>query len=191
MKSVILFLFIAMCVYSILCTPVSAHDENLLIFNMYKVIHTGYLGVRVGLLFAAPCMNPDDSAWMYDYFSLECHQLAERSFFINGRPMPLCARCTGIAVGSLVGNLSYYFLKDFYFNTIYAEYNVLAAIGIIFLGMLPLVIDGSLQMLSNYKSNNPLRLGTGILFGISLTFLFDIWTLSINRLINYLFVSYD
>jgi uncharacterized membrane protein len=191
MKSSLLLLLIAICVFSILSSPATAQEENLLFFNIYKVMHTGYLGVRASLLFAAPCMNPDDSAWIYDYFSQECHQLAERSFFINGRPMPLCSRCTGIAIGCLAGQLSYYLLKDFYFNTIYAEYNVLPAIVIILLGMLPLVIDGSLQVFTDYKSNNPLRLGTGILFGISLTFLFDIWVLSINRLINYIFISYD
>jgi uncharacterized membrane protein len=28
-----------------------------------------------------------------------CHQIEERSFLINGNPMPLCARCTGIYLG--------------------------------------------------------------------------------------------
>jgi hypothetical protein len=31
-----------------------------------------------------------------------CHQLQERSFFIRGRQMPLCARCTGILLGLAV-----------------------------------------------------------------------------------------
>src|SRR5271169_6890183 len=30
-----------------------------------------------------------------------CHQRQDRSFFINGRQIPLCARCTGLLVGSL------------------------------------------------------------------------------------------
>lgn len=28
-----------------------------------------------------------------------CHQMPERSFFINGRQMPVCARCTGVFIG--------------------------------------------------------------------------------------------
>jgi uncharacterized membrane protein len=32
-----------------------------------------------------------------------CHQIPERSFEIAGRPLPLCARCTGTFLGALLG----------------------------------------------------------------------------------------
>lgn len=32
-----------------------------------------------------------------------CHQIPERSFWINDRPLPLCARCTGSYLGALAG----------------------------------------------------------------------------------------
>jgi uncharacterized membrane protein len=32
-----------------------------------------------------------------------CHQIVERSFLIDGSPMPLCARCTGIYLGVITG----------------------------------------------------------------------------------------
>ena len=32
-----------------------------------------------------------------------CHQIPERSFVLGGRPLPLCARCTGTFLGALVG----------------------------------------------------------------------------------------
>jgi uncharacterized membrane protein len=32
-----------------------------------------------------------------------CHQIPERSFILNGRPLPLCARCTGTFIGALLG----------------------------------------------------------------------------------------
>ncbi len=32
-----------------------------------------------------------------------CHQIADRSFQVNGQPLPLCARCTGIYLGVMVG----------------------------------------------------------------------------------------
>jgi uncharacterized membrane protein len=34
-----------------------------------------------------------------------CHRIAERSFLIDGTPMPLCARCTGIYLGVMTGFL--------------------------------------------------------------------------------------
>lgn len=34
-----------------------------------------------------------------------CHQIVERSFLIDGSPMPLCARCTGIYLGVITGFL--------------------------------------------------------------------------------------
>ncbi|RME75228.1 MAG: DUF2085 domain-containing protein [Chloroflexi bacterium] len=32
-----------------------------------------------------------------------CHQIPSRTFHLNGQPLPLCARCTGIYLGALVG----------------------------------------------------------------------------------------
>jgi uncharacterized membrane protein len=32
-----------------------------------------------------------------------CHQIVERSFVLGGRPLPLCARCTGTFLGALEG----------------------------------------------------------------------------------------
>ncbi len=32
-----------------------------------------------------------------------CHRIPERSFFLNGRQLPLCARCTGTFLGAMLG----------------------------------------------------------------------------------------
>jgi uncharacterized membrane protein len=32
-----------------------------------------------------------------------CHQIPERSFFLDGRQLPLCARCTGTFLGAMLG----------------------------------------------------------------------------------------
>ena len=39
-----------------------------------------------------------------------CHRIEERSFHVNGRQMPLCARCTGMYLGAMLG-LVYQFVK--------------------------------------------------------------------------------
>lgn len=35
-----------------------------------------------------------------------CHQMPERSFFFGGRQFPLCARCTGAAVGQTAAGVA-------------------------------------------------------------------------------------
>lgn len=36
-----------------------------------------------------------------------CHQIPERSFFIDGRQLPVCARCTALYLGALAGLLGW------------------------------------------------------------------------------------
>ena len=85
---------------------------------------------------------------------LGCHQMPERSFFYKGYQFPLCARCTGLVIGYLMGILIY-FLK-----IINWEIAILLCI--------PLVIDGGSQYLKWRLSNQRLRLITGILCGIGI-----------------------
>lgn len=40
-----------------------------------------------------------------------CHQRADRSFFLRGRQFPVCARCTGAAIGQLTGALLFYWYR--------------------------------------------------------------------------------
>lgn len=43
--------------------------------------------------------------WMFfmKLCSLSCHQLAERSFFFGKYQCPLCARCSGLLIGYMIG----------------------------------------------------------------------------------------
>lgn len=88
-----------------------------------------------------------------------CHQLPERSFFFKGHQFPLCARCTGILIGYIIGIIYLFIVKDLH---IFIE----------LLLMVPLLIDGTVQYLGYFKSTNIRRLITGILAGISTICLF-------------------
>ena len=77
---------------------------------------------------------------------LGCHQMPERSFFYKGYQFPVCARCTGLIIGYLLGVLIY-FLKVLNWK-----------IAIIL--CIPLVLDGGSQYLNWRISNQVLRLIT-------------------------------
>src|SRR5262249_26791053 len=47
-------------------------------------------------------------------FSLVCHQMPERSFYLFGHPLAVCARCTGIYFGIAVGMICYPFCRALY-----------------------------------------------------------------------------
>ena len=46
-----------------------------------------------------PFVHPDDGfhpGIQHQFFSQLCHQMPDRSFFLDGKPMAVCARCFGI-----------------------------------------------------------------------------------------------
>ena len=43
------------------------------------------------------------TAFAYSAGAIVCHQLPERSFFLAGRQLPVCARCTGLYLGVALG----------------------------------------------------------------------------------------
>ncbi len=78
--------------------------------------------------------------------------MPERSFFVGGYQFPLCARCTGILVGHIIGLI---LLPIHVFGLIWG------------LLMIPMVLDGGIQYLTSYRSNNIRRFLTGLLYGVS------------------------
>ena len=80
-----------------------------------------------------------------------CHQRPERSFFVKGYQMPVCARCEGELIGTLISLIAIWFIRP--------TFPVLAIL------MVPMVLDGLIQALTKYESTNGRRLTTGILFG--------------------------
>jgi uncharacterized membrane protein len=85
----------------------------------------------------------------------ECHQLASRSYYLNGNQLPFCSRDFGIFLGLAVGFGALLFVR-------YKIHPVLAV-----LGLVPMGIDGGMQALTSYLSNNPLRLITGTTAGVA------------------------
>ncbi len=93
--------------------------------------------------------------FFYNAGDANCHQRASRSFFLNDNQMPFCSRCTAIFLGLAVGVAILIFLN--------LELNIIWII----LGLVPMAIDGGIQLLDiGYESTNPVRFITGLLAGI-------------------------
>ncbi|MFJ7732141.1 DUF2085 domain-containing protein [Lysinibacillus sp. NPDC097231] len=87
-----------------------------------------------------------------------CHRMPSRSFFYKGVQFPICARCTGICIGYIIG----IFILGFY-NTLPFAYALTLTI--------PMIIDGTGQLFNKWSSTNNRRLLTGILGGIGIVFM--------------------
>ena len=96
----------------------------------------------------------DFSRFFYSAGDANCHQHADRSFFLNENQMPFCARCTSIFLGLALGVALLMFLD--------LEINILW----ILVGLVPMGLDGGIQLLTDYESTNPMRFITGIMAGI-------------------------
>ncbi|KYK21281.1 hypothetical protein AYK24_09335 [Thermoplasmatales archaeon SG8-52-4] len=86
-----------------------------------------------------------------------CHQKAERSFFLNLNQMPFCSRCTAIWLGLAIGLGFMVFYK--------IELNE-KFLYLIFIGLIPIGIDGVGQLIGLWESTNVIRVITGLLVGV-------------------------
>ena len=104
--------------------------------------------------------------WIYRWLPIlcGCHCMDERSFYINNKKFPVCARCTGELAGILISLL---------FGFLYR----LPVTAAIFL-LLPMIVDGFVQALTSYNSTNARRFITGFMFGFGICTLFVISTMA-------------
>ena len=51
-------------------------------------------------------------AFAYAVGGVICHQLPDRSFFVDGRQLPVCARCTGLYASGLIGFVGWMAVKS-------------------------------------------------------------------------------
>jgi uncharacterized membrane protein len=96
-----------------------------------------------------------------------CHRIASHSFFLDDRQFPLCARCTGIYLGVLLG-LGYSFRKGRLAGL--PPWRLGIVLVIFGLGLAVDGVNSYINLLRNtpflYASVNWLRLLTGTLFGM-------------------------
>lgn len=107
---------------------------------------------------AAAAGHSDVAHGIYGAFGTLCHQLPERSFFIDGHKFAVCSRCTGLYFGFAFTFLLYPLIRSLRnAATPRPIFLLLAAI--------PLAIDVSLTVFGIWQNTHTSRLLTGALLG--------------------------
>jgi uncharacterized membrane protein len=84
---------------------------------------------------------------------VNCHQQADRSFELNGNQLPFCSRDLGLVMGASLG------MAAFAIRGRRAHWMMLGLL------LIPMALDGGLQALTSYESDNLVRVTTGALAG--------------------------
>ena len=116
----------------------------------------------MSLIIAAPLLvasgHPAPAVSIYYAFGFLCHQLPERSFFIDGHKLAVCSRCSGLYFGASLTLLFYPLLKSLRVaHTPHRRWLILAAI--------PLFIDFLLTFVGVWENTHTTRFVTGFLLG--------------------------
>ena len=95
---------------------------------------------------------------IYHAFAPLCHQLPERSYFIDGHKFAVCSRCTGIYAGFAFTLLVYPLVRSL-------RSVATPPRSFLILAVLPLAIDFSLTFFGIWENTHTSRLLTGALLG--------------------------
>jgi uncharacterized membrane protein len=125
-------------------------------------VSAAIVAALVSLIFVAPlaaAAGHNGLAFaIYYAFAPLCHQLPERSYFIDGHKFAVCSRCTGIYAGFAFTLLVYPLVRSLR-SVATPPRNLLI------LATLPLAIDFSLTFFGIWENTHTSRLLTGALLG--------------------------
>ena len=129
---------------------------------VFWIVSAATVALLVSLIIVAPLASAAGhnvlAFAIYHAFAPFCHQLPERSYFIEGHKFAVCSRCTGIYAGFAFTLLLYPLFRSLR-NTATPPLSVLI------LAALPLAIDFSLTFFGFWENTHTSRLLTGALLG--------------------------
>jgi uncharacterized membrane protein len=125
-------------------------------------VSAAIVAALVSLIFVAPlaaAAGHNGLAFaIYYAFAPLCHQLPERSYFIDGHKFAVCSRCTGIYAGFAFTLLVYPLVRSL-------RSVATPPRSLLILATLPLAIDFSLTFFGIWENTHTSRLLTGALLG--------------------------
>ena len=129
---------------------------------VFWLVSAAIVTALVSLILVAPIAAAEGHNGLafaiYHAFGTLCHQLPERSYFIDGHKFAVCSRCTGIYAGFAFTLLLYPLVRSLR-NTATPPRSLLI------LATLPLAIDFSLTFFGFWENTHTSRLLTGALLG--------------------------
>lgn len=142
--------------------------------NSRWIVFSGLL-IWLGGIFSAPLLagSADPlllrlSSFFYFFYQPVCHQLAERSFLMDGFALAVCVRCLAFYLGGLFISLFYLFKAKIGLWPL-SVYILLAA---------PAVFDFLIEKIFVYDNTGSIRFISGLLLGVAL---FHLLILSLAR----------
>jgi uncharacterized membrane protein len=152
--------------------PIEPNHYNRQLIDTRRPLVFWLIGAATALsillvIFAAPVAAADDhndlATAIYRSFSAFCHQIPERSYFVAGHPLAVCARCTGLYAGFALTFLLYPLIRSLKSTeTPPRKWLILAAI--------PMAVDFSLTIFGIWENTHTSRLFTGLLLGSTTVF---------------------
>lgn len=141
--------------------------------QIYKISKVAYLLILLGAIFWAIAITLP--AYFYaqgqevpaylvrKLFSPICHQIMDRCFWLWNYPLAVCARCSGIYFGVLLGTLFYPLLKNYQKSELLPRRYLVVM-------LLPTTIDFLLGFFHVLENTHFSRAFTGVLAGFALAF---------------------
>ncbi|MBM4158263.1 MAG: DUF2085 domain-containing protein [Ignavibacteria bacterium] len=124
----------------------------------------------LGLIVLAPVLKQIGgfsliiSRFIYDFFSVSCHQIDSRSYFLWGNKLAVCSRCFLIYIGFVTGALAYPLISK------KKKFTDIPSIWILLTAVLLLFTDAVLDISGILPNSFTTRAITGFLTGFVLTF---------------------
>lgn len=134
--------------------------------NLQRILYVLTSGTLVWLLLIilAPIFKSSGnsiSKYLYFIFEPACHQIPERSLFINSEPLAVCTRCFATYFGVFL----------FLIFTLIRKKTIRINPNIVILFSVPTIIDFLLEKFGLYVNISEIRIVTGLMFGASIIYL--------------------
>ena len=161
-------------IFLLLILIIPVHLIIMVSFNVSSIDYVNFYFITsfvIGIIFILSTVVQLFVKRPYLPLLLGCHQKCSRYFKSIHKYLGICTRCSGIFVGIIITPV----ISVLPFNKLY-----------VLIGLVPLIIDGSLQKYNKYESNNIKRLITGLLAGPGMVLLIAYYHLYIAKFMIYL-----